>query len=724
MTAGTDALKAAFRLYNVDGVPASGENEPDKGEILPALDQLSLDIAAAQAGITIVADTAARDTFFADAENQGKLVYVNDNNGAADDPANGVYEYVDGAARLAEGFYQGLATAVQPLVDEAEAAAALADASAQSVLDVRDMLMTSQHIGPSTVDDGTTSASGTVTFGRAIAKDGKGVRVEYFGEGTGTAYIQIVSRSGDINTIVAEESFAVTAGAHTVDFPALEFTAGQYVGFRAVSGLISLSSGIGTGFDGYWSTGSAITEGNSYTDAATSNGDFKIAIDLFSPGLNATEFAAVSTQVGSNDPDLDTIALPVATTPVTGSAVGTSTYVFAHPAPVKQSLTAIRAFVLTAGFIVLRRYTFDGVDTFTKVGSDVLAELSATGSITVSDGLNFTLEAGEYLGIQNGTASYALTSGVTGHPFYTGPSDGASFVDSATTNSIRFEIGFDFEPVSLTQRVRVLEESMEGGVGATAPASFIVVWGLGESHMAGRSTVLSPYELDAGYGYNYRRATTSLASLADPTGNDATAISGSGRGTFGPALGDTVVRASGGSTGVLLVNSGLGSTTIGFQWADGGTAWTQAVTDLANAFDAAHAAKLSISGIVVALNIGTNDAAAGTDPALFKTRVLDLFTRCKDATSCDNLKMVIAQTGTDTGGDTASYQAIRQAQIELTQENPDILMGWTKAKYLAATGGMIDTVHMGQNANDDWGRSFGPVVMAAGLGVYPSGIDS
>ncbi|QSR18398.1 SGNH/GDSL hydrolase family protein [Novosphingobium sp. KA1] len=115
-----DAFKAAWRDFVTDGIPATGENDPDKAEIRPIgnlIDQLVNGIAA---GIQIVATTAARDAFYATAENQSKLVYVNNNNGSDTDPANGVYEYVSGAARLAQGFYAGVASVVQPLVDEAE----------------------------------------------------------------------------------------------------------------------------------------------------------------------------------------------------------------------------------------------------------------------------------------------------------------------------------------------------------------------------------------------------------------------------------------------------------------------------------------------------------------------------------------------------------------------------------------------------------------------------
>lgn len=65
----------------------------------------------------------------------GQLAYVYANNGAADDPANGVYQW-DGAAWIAAPwFFNGVAAVVQPLVDLAIAAADAAAASAALIVD-------------------------------------------------------------------------------------------------------------------------------------------------------------------------------------------------------------------------------------------------------------------------------------------------------------------------------------------------------------------------------------------------------------------------------------------------------------------------------------------------------------------------------------------------------------------------------------------------------------
>ena len=118
-----DRFAEAWRDYTVDGVPGSGAHDPAKGEIRALGDLLDKRLSAAIAGITTVADMAARDAFYATPANRDKLIYVNNNNGSASDPANGVYEYAVGAPRLATSLYDGLAVVVDPLVQDAKDAA-------------------------------------------------------------------------------------------------------------------------------------------------------------------------------------------------------------------------------------------------------------------------------------------------------------------------------------------------------------------------------------------------------------------------------------------------------------------------------------------------------------------------------------------------------------------------------------------------------------------------
>jgi hypothetical protein len=109
--------------------------DPSMPALRAWLQSLQGTVSLAAQGIEAVATIADRDTFYATEANRGKLIYVNNNNGSATDPANGVYEYV-GGARLAQGFYEGLAATVQPIIDEgveaAQAAAATAVMAAQN----------------------------------------------------------------------------------------------------------------------------------------------------------------------------------------------------------------------------------------------------------------------------------------------------------------------------------------------------------------------------------------------------------------------------------------------------------------------------------------------------------------------------------------------------------------------------------------------------------------
>lgn len=104
------------------GNPPSDAFKPDRDGVIAAFSQVLATISVAAQGITTVSDVAARDAFYASADNQNRLVYVNNNNGSTSDAANGVYEYVGGAARKAESFYVGITGIVQPLVDEVVAA--------------------------------------------------------------------------------------------------------------------------------------------------------------------------------------------------------------------------------------------------------------------------------------------------------------------------------------------------------------------------------------------------------------------------------------------------------------------------------------------------------------------------------------------------------------------------------------------------------------------------
>ncbi|WP_423606115.1 hypothetical protein [Sphingomonas sp. MS122] len=138
-----DKAKEVYRDFTMDGVAPSGLHDPEKVDIRDLFRTIDIAVYAAQAGLTIVATTAARDDWFEDHPNT--LVYVNNNNGSAADPANGVYEYVGGVPRIAEGFYQGVAALVQPILDDTVAASEVAVEAARTLSIFRNITYVAAH---------------------------------------------------------------------------------------------------------------------------------------------------------------------------------------------------------------------------------------------------------------------------------------------------------------------------------------------------------------------------------------------------------------------------------------------------------------------------------------------------------------------------------------------------------------------------------------------------
>lgn len=127
MILGIEQLKTAFRKFVVEGVPASGPNEPDKSEILTGLNQLGSDVSAlaAQAGLGALVDViketeAALDGDLAHAADTIAMVY-----GDASEINNDLYAKVGAPGTgswtntgALHSIMEGLA---QPYVDEMQA---------------------------------------------------------------------------------------------------------------------------------------------------------------------------------------------------------------------------------------------------------------------------------------------------------------------------------------------------------------------------------------------------------------------------------------------------------------------------------------------------------------------------------------------------------------------------------------------------------------------------
>jgi len=123
MTDLATAFAAAFRDYQVDGLPVSGKNNPDKPTLRALGALLDSVIASTGADMLKFETVAARDAV--DDADDGTLARVWKNNGDEADPANGVYQSDGGVWEPATWYYEAVAAVVQPLVDagvaEAEA---------------------------------------------------------------------------------------------------------------------------------------------------------------------------------------------------------------------------------------------------------------------------------------------------------------------------------------------------------------------------------------------------------------------------------------------------------------------------------------------------------------------------------------------------------------------------------------------------------------------------
>lgn len=132
MGAVADAFAEAFRDFVAAGIPASGAYEPEKALIRAIGPLIETVAASAGAGLERYATVSAMEAV-TDSDD-GQLAYVYDNNGDPGDPANGIYQWDDGGNEwvAADWYFGAVAAVVQPLVDDAEDAAELAQKWAES----------------------------------------------------------------------------------------------------------------------------------------------------------------------------------------------------------------------------------------------------------------------------------------------------------------------------------------------------------------------------------------------------------------------------------------------------------------------------------------------------------------------------------------------------------------------------------------------------------------
>lgn len=403
-----------------------------------------------------------------------------------------------------------------------------------------------------------------------------------------------------------------------------------------------------------------------------------------------------------------------------GSNASFGTYTFAKP--LYRSGQGIRYYYksLVGGTIYVQVSSKTG-DVITVVSEVAVQVDVGEGSVELPD---LSYMSGQYIGVRcSPSGALAAIAGLDpdgGWWFTTAAiAEGQSYTDSTLTTTTRIVHRFDLiEQVVTAGNFNELNNEVNNIKGRDVAETFNLHFVVGESHAAGVPTTLSAVDIPNGNGFCYRRATNSLGHLQDPTGNSATAIAGSGRGTMFPSFGHQILRQSSNLQGAIVVNSANGGTTAVGQWASGGTSWLQAVQDYNNSLAEIESAGLIVSGKSISIILGSNDAAAGTTKSSFKAAMLDLIARTRALFGAgDKIPVTLMQTGYFADG---SYPTevgyIQDAQSEIVKENANVYMGYT-AKFALQRGQMIDNVHMNQNYNDACGASLAIPSFVHGSGV-------
>lgn len=575
------------------------------------------------------------------------------------------------------------------------------------------------------IPDGTTAATtGTFAMTTPIEGSGTGARFHYFGRGTGTVYALILSRSGNTMTVEDEVAISVTPGEHVVDLPTLEYSAGQFFGWRGPNGLLAVTPGVPEQGFRLWATSSLITEGNTYSAPTSSQAVPHFRFEITWQVVTGEAFAGLSDaalgaalQTGVIAPDEHLIGREGA--PVTSSSgVGGSTYVYRDPAPYDMVLKRVDGYILTAGSMVLK--AFDGdPELLVQNGEDQALTWDGTGLQSSLPAAPFFLRAGQRLGFYRGGASIAVNAG--------GPDSGGVYFASGNVSTLtspslnaaaRIELSFEFDQLTLEERVSILE----GGSTQWEPTSgFIIALIAGQSNAAGRGLAESAYEIEEGRGYHWSGPDAELVHLEDPTGNDSIALTG--RASIGPSLAHAVLAATNGRIGVILVNAAVGSSSI-TSWLSGETNWTAASGMWNAAIADAVAKKLPIVGCCGLWLQGEQDTLTDMSAATYKGHLASVLDNLSALTGCgDQARMIGAMVGANTDpGEDVRYARIQSGQMALTREDARFILGHTGARFFRDRAMMQDTVHYTTPGYDEIGSALSTALLAHALGRIPDGV--
>lgn len=477
-----DGFESTFRPFVTDGVPASGANRPSKAE-------------ASQLGTTIEIQVAAA------------------------------------AAAVSGDGIEAILAAVQPIVDDAEAAAALADAAADVAADAAAALseqlagqsVLSYAVGSnSTPGPGSEIAAGTYVFAAPMAAAGTLGRLRAWGGASGgTVTLKRFTRSGNVFTHTGDDlAVNLVAGANSsaIIFP---YNAGDLIGFYVTAGAITYVGEPGDSGGYYDVAGNNTT---SFTDAsATSLFRLQIGFDLISTVITGDSFQEVKSTVDALGPALQgarsTEVIGRVGSPADGLDISTDTFVFADAIQHDGTITTVRVFGGSAGGQVIIR-VFDLVGSrLAQSGADVVVTTTA-GTLSALP-VDIAVLAGQYVGFRGATGSLTYVGVPSdGIGFWTGAGNVKAFQHGAATTVLQLQIGFDiryFDADTFASRIPNIDAGIVALFGDSITQTEDVDSGqyaYGSGTRANWPDFVIP-TLDTPAAYNYARAGASFASYPE-----------------------------------------------------------------------------------------------------------------------------------------------------------------------------------------------------------------
>lgn len=589
--------------------------------------------------------------------------------------------------------------------------------------------------GQTTVSAGSVISTTTAVILDARPIDGDGVlsSITLSASVDGSAYVHVYITDGTTANRIVRSEIAVTAGINTYNLRNLNIVvqSGNLIG---VSGNgVLLRTNVAPVND-YYNIADSDTV-SMPTASSAARFEFKIDIDK-TVGLRqrASELGARIDDVNN-----DVVSGFGRTFEIGADTIGNGTQTSTSAAVVLSSVTVpfatnlsqIELQAAASGVVFLHVYRpVSSAAPGVTVNRITRTELTVTAGLNTIDLTSYDLSVltGDLVGM-SGNGVMRRTTGAATEPYYViGDTSAATL--PATATSARFEFiiygGADYDDTtSIGETVKQLRQDVDNiidtGVVLDPTESFLLLFLAGQSNMAGRDTAPSQYTIPAGRGYKYDPATTSLVHLTEPTGTDTTALTG--RTSIGSALARTILQQTNGRIGAIIVNTGIGGTTIS-TWQSGGSSWTAAVTKYNLAIADVVAKKLNIAGCAMVWCLGETDGNNATDPVTYATNLENVRDQAVALTGISNLPVVVIQTGVRTT-DVANvdWQAIRNAQATVCRDVDGFFMGYDGAKHFAERGLMIDTLHYSASAMDEIGRSIAGCVLQNALGKRPVGLD-